>query len=413
MASGERRETGWTGTVAAIVILFTGLTIGGASAGQSPHRNPRPTPLASGSGAVSDSPSTYAHALVAGVGNPPDDTPEPSEVLSYCTRTKLDESSPCMASLLGAIDAARAAEGVGPMQIDPTAFAALSVAEQMFVVANLERIDRGLAPLIGMTSQLDADALAGAEARGDPQFNFTALTGGIPLRSGASNWAGGFANALEADYFWMYDDGFGSPNVDCPNAGAPGCWGHRADVLYTPAKCAGEPSVNVMGGAFSDSGESSYAEIFASACGPAPSDLVFTWSQARALLGIGTPTPPPATAEPASVISGEPPVTNGQVLSPHLHAREVVRRHHRERSVLLVVNVARSRVGRSVTVETRAGRTWTALTELHTTASGHARLRLRYAARRAPRLRVLVTPSGRYRGEVRRARLKFVVRRDR
>jgi hypothetical protein len=29
----------------------------------------------------------------------------------------------------------------------------------------------------------------------------------------------------------MYDDGPGSFNFDCPTAGAPGCWGHRRNIL--------------------------------------------------------------------------------------------------------------------------------------------------------------------------------------
>jgi hypothetical protein len=29
----------------------------------------------------------------------------------------------------------------------------------------------------------------------------------------------------------MYDDGPGSPNTDCPQAGAPGCYGHRNNII--------------------------------------------------------------------------------------------------------------------------------------------------------------------------------------
>ena len=44
-------------------------------------------------------------------------------------------------------------------------------------------------------------------------------------------WAGGSANALDAVYGWMYDDGFDSGNLDCEHRGAPGCWGHRKGIL--------------------------------------------------------------------------------------------------------------------------------------------------------------------------------------
>jgi hypothetical protein len=46
-----------------------------------------------------------------------------------------------------------------------------------------------------------------------------------------SNWAGGEGSALLADYDWIYDDGPGSPNMDCTNAVASGCWDHRRNVL--------------------------------------------------------------------------------------------------------------------------------------------------------------------------------------
>ena len=50
------------------------------------------------------------------------------------------------------------------------------------------------------------------------------------VRSSGSNWAGGVADPLAADYLWMYDDGSDSSNPDCPRAGAPGCWGPRDHI---------------------------------------------------------------------------------------------------------------------------------------------------------------------------------------
>ncbi len=48
-----------------------------------------------------------------------------------------------------------------------------------------------------------------------------------------SNWAGGFASTLEADFEWMYDDGLGSGNLDCTSSDQSGCWGHRHDILWS------------------------------------------------------------------------------------------------------------------------------------------------------------------------------------
>src|SRR5438445_624555 len=45
-------------------------------------------------------------------------------------------------------------------------------------------------------------------------------------------WPCGFPNLPLAYEAWMYDDGPGSGNLDCPRAGASGCWGHRHDILW-------------------------------------------------------------------------------------------------------------------------------------------------------------------------------------
>jgi hypothetical protein len=36
---------------------------------------------------------------------------------------------------------------------------------------------------------------------------------------------------LEADFFWMYDDGLRSPNAACSAAGQSACWDHRTNLL--------------------------------------------------------------------------------------------------------------------------------------------------------------------------------------
>ena len=83
-----------------------------------------------------------------------------------------------------------------------------------------------------------------------------------------SNWAGGEASALLADYDWMYDDGPGSPNMDCTNAVANGCWDHRRNVLgnYGPRPAMGAAVTTVKG-------VTSMTELFTS--GP-PGQLGYT-----------------------------------------------------------------------------------------------------------------------------------------
>jgi hypothetical protein len=50
----------------------------------------------------------------------------------------------------------------------PTNFLSLSVPEMMYVITNLERVDRGLPPIPGLSHALDSDAQAGLYAETDP-----------------------------------------------------------------------------------------------------------------------------------------------------------------------------------------------------------------------------------------------------
>ena len=114
--------------------------------------------------------------------------------------------APDSSDWLTAINDARAQEGVGPMNVSESALAALPIDQQLFTVVNDERIDRGLPPIDYMTAQLDSYAQGGANAGTDPSFPST-VTGGAPITFGGSIWAGGLTSVLEADYYWMYDDG--------------------------------------------------------------------------------------------------------------------------------------------------------------------------------------------------------------
>src|SRR3984957_19537474 len=67
---------------------------------------------------------------------------------------------PASSDVLVATNDARADEGVGPMNLELSAFDALTVPEQVFVVENLERTGRGEPPISAMTTQLDSHAPA-------------------------------------------------------------------------------------------------------------------------------------------------------------------------------------------------------------------------------------------------------------
>lgn len=144
----------------------------------------------------------------------------------------------CNRAALTAIDAARATEGYGPLGL-PLDFYRLAPIAQLVAVANAERTSRGL-PALPRSAALDARALQGANAGRDPV--------GPALHSWASNIAWGYRTALSADFAWMYDDGPGGPNIDCPRAGAPGCWGHRRNILSPWSGSSGAAAVSTNDG---------------------------------------------------------------------------------------------------------------------------------------------------------------------
>jgi len=209
--------------------------------------------------------------------------------------------APSSTDFLASIDSARAAEGVGPMNVSEATISGLPIPEQAFIVVNEERLDRGLPPISDMTAQLDADAQEGADAGDDPSFP-ASMNGGAQLTWGGSVWAGGLSSVFEADYYWMYADGFAgsqaaTTNEDCTSSSSSGCWGHRDIILHQFNSCGSAPVTLSMGAAFSSTGASggSIAVQLIGSCGPAPAGITMTWSQVEAaifaaprIIGIAT-----------------------------------------------------------------------------------------------------------------------------
>ncbi len=201
----------------------------------------------------------------------------------------------------------------------PGDFATLTVPQQLLVLSNLERVDRGLAPVIGLSGPLDQDALTGAQNDADP----------VPSNpndgSFSSNWEGGYGSPFEADFVWMYDDGFGSNNEDCTSPGDPGCWGHRHDILepFPPPVVMGAADAQGQFGA-------SQTELFVfndgqSAPGRADAPLAPTWATIAATL--------PFAVSPGSLqLRAHPHHGPGHrlgVRGEHEHRGDAVRRRRR------------------------------------------------------------------------------------
>jgi hypothetical protein len=202
-------------------------------------------------------------------GNPSQDIAPDPDFLQVCSGSAYDDSPSCVSETLQAIGNAREQEGL-PGMVLPTDWASLSPQEQLFVVTNLERTVRGLPPLSAMASALDGSAEQGAATDQDPE-----PPAGFPWTSWGSNWAGAVGNPLEAMYFWMYDDGEGSSNVDCTQSNTSGCWGHRDNVLMS-LNC--NPCVEGDGyDATAWQGDPSWAELLVDSTGSPQPD--FTWDQ--------------------------------------------------------------------------------------------------------------------------------------
>ncbi len=140
----------------------------------------------------------------------------------------------CERAAVAALDRARRALGLRPYRL-PAGFISMPAPHQWLILANLDRAAYAL-PLIGGTATvLDRVARLGAVERADPDPwpLLRALSGQREIGFG-SNWAGGQPNALVAYFGWMYDDGYGSDNVDCGSPADAGCWGHRRNILAFP-----------------------------------------------------------------------------------------------------------------------------------------------------------------------------------
>ncbi len=187
---------------------------------------------------------------VSAVGHPSHNrAPDPNFLWACSSNWR---SAKCTRLALRAIKHARAAEGVKhPALRLPRNYAKLSVAEQTFVVTNLERVARGLRPFIGLTQPLNMVSHAAAVARIDPDPVLSLLRK-LNIFEYGSNWAGDFG-PLASDYDWMYNDGYApnAVNIACLTPRSSGCWGHRDNILSayhdSPALLAGAGTATPAG----------------------------------------------------------------------------------------------------------------------------------------------------------------------
>ena len=150
-------------------------------------------------------------------------------------------SRACTDGILAGINQAQAAEHL-PALVLPSNYFSLSATRQMFVLINLERISRGVPPLVGLSPYLSSTATTAADHGADPPFQYS--YGPVQVwvaPSGKSNyafggaWGGGSVNAADVVWGWFYADGFGngaatfqgctSPGGPCAGGTAKSCLG--------------------------------------------------------------------------------------------------------------------------------------------------------------------------------------------
>lgn len=211
----------------------------------------------------------------------------------------------CTNYVLAAINHARARLAESPLTL-PTNWARLTLSQQLFVIADLERVTAGYPAYLGLNATLSADARAAAASHSDPApargFPLGNQPGGAPGIGAA--WAGAFS-VLAADYTWMYDDGWSghgatTANVLCSSETSAMCWGHRDSLLGWASRGTEGAGLGCttceMGSAFSvRGGVGSVVDLIELPRG-APPAMSFTWANelryfpANSILGLVAPT---------------------------------------------------------------------------------------------------------------------------
>lgn len=184
------------------------------------------------------------------------------------------------ADCLVAANAIRASqEGLPPLAL-PSNWTSLTAAEQVFVDTNLERASRSLPTIPNLVNTYDAEVQTGMQTDADP--NLAEQVGWDSI------WAGGNPTVLGAMYGWMYDDGFGSGNLDCTSPTSTDCWGHRNAILDNAGAFIAPNEMDAVVGN-DQSGVPSYAAAIVQNPNPTPAaNIVFTWAQEQQFLA-----PPP------------------------------------------------------------------------------------------------------------------------
>ncbi len=209
------------------------------------------------------------------------------------------DSPRCASFTLAAINYARARLDERALTL-PSNWTRLTYPEQLFVIADMERMSAGYPAYLGLNRALTHEATRAAATRSDPGIAPGFALGrnpfGQPGFDGA--WATG-TNVLAADFLWMYDDGWGgstrnTPNRLCTGPGVWACWSHRDQLLGSSTdRTAGVGltcSTCEMGAAFAPSDGGSLVDLIERPAGRPPA-MTFTWARELAFFAPGSNRP--------------------------------------------------------------------------------------------------------------------------
>lgn len=129
----------------------------------------------------------------------------------------------CLSAAARDYNHARSLEHLGAFRL-PSNYLSLNTGQQLLVLINMERVDRGLRPIAGISRALSTYATAGATALKDPAFP----SWSTPTQRGSILATG--HDPLYDEYLFMYYDGYAAGmtwNADCFAPSAPKCWIHR------------------------------------------------------------------------------------------------------------------------------------------------------------------------------------------
>lgn len=145
----------------------------------------------------------------------------------------------CQNAAIYDLDVARRQMGLHPYKL-PKDFLSLTPAQQSLILVDLDRSAYREPVVHGINPTLVrwAGKVIPAAPTTDPA-PLASSVGSVPWYAYGGNTASNYPNILFAYESWMYDDGPGSPNVDCTPRTPSRCWGHRDNILGHYRVCVG------------------------------------------------------------------------------------------------------------------------------------------------------------------------------